>query len=304
MNIAEIKEKILLSDFLERCGYTPVKASGGELFYNSPYRRDPDPSFTVNDKIGKWYDHGDARGGNVIDIAILIWRNPDVKEVVGRINEMYSEHDISQLVQRKEVLEHAPVKQAHEVVRVKPLGNNYAISAYLQSRGVFEAAMRTNALKEVYYDYTADNGEKKRYFGVGWQNESDGWEVRSKYGKTCIMGRDILVLKGESGTANVFEGMMDYLSALTEKTVSPKDTTIILNGLGMWERGLNQLKELAQPVTKVFLDNGTGGDKFTKLLLAEIPEAKDMRYLYKDYGDYNEKLCAEQEQKKNVDRGR
>jgi len=297
MNIAQIKERVPLSDFLEKCGHLPVRSSGAERFYRSPYRRESTPSFTVNDGIGKWYDHGDARGGNIIDIATLIWNNPNIKEVVARINEMYSEKEISAMSQKKAEPERILARPAHEIVRIKPLGNNPAISEYLRYRGVFEAAWRTEAVKEVYYDYLSGNGAKKRYFGAGWQNESGGWEVRSKYGKTCIAARDILVLKGTSDTGNIFEGMMDYLSALAERTVSPEDTTVVLNGLGMWERGLAKLRELALPVTKVFLDNGTGGDRFTKAILEEMPEAVDMRHLYNGHGDYNEKLCADMGQK-------
>jgi len=304
MNISQIKEKIPLSDFLEKCGHAPVRSSANEKFYRSPYRKDADPSLTVNDRSGKWYDHGDAKGGNIIDIAALIWNNQNIKEVVARINEMYSEIDVSALLQKKAKLEHIPKKTAHEIVRIQPLGNNFAISGYLQERGVYEAAQQSGLLKEVYYDHISENGTKKRFFGVGWQNESGGWEIRSKYGKTCIAQKDILVRNGTSGTANVFEGMMDYLSALTEKMASYSDAAIVLNGLAMSEKAIARLREITPRETKLFLDNGTGGDRFTKTIMQEIPKAIDMRGLYSGYGDYNEKICAEMERERNSIRSR
>jgi len=301
MNVNQIK-KIQLSDFLEKCGCQPARKSRGEQIYHAPYRKDEIPSLTVNDGIGKWYDHGTAKGGNIIDLALLIWNTHNVKDVVARINEMYPEKERTRQVTESQ--ETVPTKQVHEIVRIQPLGNNLAISGYIQSRGVYEAAVLTNALKEVYYDHMAESGEKKRYFGVGWQNDSKGWEVRSKYGKTCIMRKDILALKGGTETANVFEGMMDYLSALTEKTVRREDTAVILNGLAMSERAMARLREIAPRETRLFLDNGTGGDRFTKAIMEEIPGAVDMRKLYSGYGDYNEKICAEMERERNSNRSR
>jgi len=293
MNIEEIKRRTALSGFLEKCGHRPTGKSGDELMYHAPYRKDGRPSLAVNDGRAKWYDHGIAKGGGIIDLAMMVWGIQSVKEAVARINRMYPERGSGPADRRTGALGTAPARQAHEIVRVQPLGNNFAIVRYLQQRNVYEEARQSGLLKEVYYDHVAGNGGKKRYFGAGWQNESGGWEVRSKYGKTCISQKGILVRNGKSGTANVFEGMMDFLSAMAEKTASPEDTVIVLNGLAMCGRAAARLRETGPRETRLFLDNGTGGDRSTKMLMDEIPGAIDMRHLYNGHGDYNEKLCAE-----------
>ncbi len=62
MNFSQIKEAVLISDFLRKEGYYPVKKSGRELFYRSPLRNETRPSFTVNDHKGLWFDHGSGKG--------------------------------------------------------------------------------------------------------------------------------------------------------------------------------------------------------------------------------------------------
>lgn len=300
MNIEKIKDTILISDFLARLGYAPSRKSGGELFYSAPHRRDDNPSMTVNDSKGLWFDHGDGKGGNIIDLGLLVFNTSDVKEVVQKINSIYGEADISYMEAKRADLSRLEQRKAHELVKVQPLGKNLAISSYLDERGVLDAAIRTNLIKEVYYDYTNDRGEKKRFFGAGWQNRAGGWEVRSKYGKVCIASRDVTFLSGTGNDkVNVFEGMMDFLTAIQERTASVKDTNIILNGLAMYEQGISLIRQ--QPVNEInlFFDHGEGGDKFTASYKEHFPNAIDKRELYKGYGDYNEMLMSTKSEKKN-----
>lgn len=291
MKIQEIKDRILISDFLSKLGHNPIKTGGKELMYHSPYRTDRTPSFSVNDKDGLWYDHGDAMGGNIIDLGILVFETPFVKDVVRRINEMYDGHDLSYLVNRREKLKEEETSKRHEIVRVKPLGGNNSIMTYLNNRRVLDIAMRVGFIKEVYYDYINDSGDRKRYFGAGWQNDRDGWDIRSKYGKVNIEAKGINVIAGNSGKTNVFEGMINYLSALEDKAVSLKDTTVVLNGLGQYERGLHFLKGRLGDEINIFFDHGVGGDKYTPIYQSHFPSARDRRDLYNGFSDYNEKFC-------------
>ena len=47
----------------------------------------------------------------------------------------------------------------------------------------------------------------------------------------------------------------------------------------------------------MFLDNGTGGDKFTKLFAEHFPSLTDRRDIYNGFGDYNEKVMNDLEKK-------
>lgn len=304
MKIREIKDNILISDFLAKLGHEPVGKSGAELRYHSPYRNDPTPSFFVNDKNGEWYDHGDAVGGNIIDLAIRVFGYVSVKDVVRSINEMYDGFDLSYLVAKKQEQERTEDTKKHELIKVKPLGTNRAIMTYLENRGILEMAMRTGLVKEVYYDYILDSGDRKRYFGAGWENDSGGWDVRSRYAKVCIGSRGIKAMDGTTGRTNVFEGMIDFQSALSDKVVSVNDTNILLNGLGMYKKGIEYMNAHPNREHNLFLDHGTGGDNITAIFKEHFPSANDRRKLYNGFSDYNEKFCHNIDQTKAKGLGR
>lgn len=293
MNIADIKQKIPISEFLKREGFMPVRRSGRELVYRSPYRNDTHPSFTVSDEKGFWYDHGDARGGNIIDLATLLYQTT-VKDALGRINSLFDGVNPEPVTIPKEISrDYSKHQPKHIIWNLKPLGSNMAITSYLQERGIYDEAVKSGRIKEIYYEHINAEGERRRYFGAGWKNESGGYDVRSKYAKICINRKDVLVMKGHSGKVNLFEGMLNFLSALKEKAVSLHDTNFILNSLGLYRKGLQYLLDYQPIETNLFLDNGEGGDKFTRRLMEEIPIAVDKRHLYAGYGDYNEKIMAE-----------
>lgn len=298
MKIAEVKDQILLSDFLSKLGHEHVRKSGKELIYHSPFREDRTPSFTVDDKQGKWYDHGRGIGGNIIDLGVLVFQYTSVKDVLRRINELYDGHDLGYLVEKRErLMQQQQQQKVHEVIRVKSLGHNHSIMAYLENRGVADTAIRTGLVKEVYYDFILNNGERRRYFGAGWQNHAGGWEVRSKFAKVCIECRDMLIKEGSTGVTNLFESMMDYLSALADKAVSFKDTTLVMNGLGMEKRAIQYLRDNPAGTVNLFLDHGKGGDACTASLQDKIPNAIDRRSAFSGFADYNEKLCYEIDQR-------
>jgi hypothetical protein len=293
MNIADIKQKVPISEFLKREGFIPVRRSGRELVYRSPYRNDIHPSFTVSDEKGFWYDHGDARGGNIIDLATLLYQT-SVKDALGRINSLFDGSNPEPLIIRNENRpDYSEYPKRHVILKVNPLGHNMAIASYLQERGIYEEAVKSGRIKEIYYEYINAEGERRRYFGAGWKNESGGYDVRSKYSKICINRKDVLVMKGHTGKVNIFEGMMNFLSALKEKEASLHDTNFILNTLGLHRKGIIYIKDVQPNEVNLFLDHGEGGDKYTKLFMEEIPIATDKRGLYDGYGDYNEKIMAE-----------
>src|ERR1041384_7545302 len=70
LSIAEAKEMDLV-DYLSSLGYRPAKIRGVDHWYLSPLRDEKTPSFKVNQKLNRWYDHGLGQGGNLVDFGIL-----------------------------------------------------------------------------------------------------------------------------------------------------------------------------------------------------------------------------------------
>jgi len=157
--INELKEQGSIVDLLNRLGYQPVPKRGREKMYFSMLREnDTQPSLSVNDEIGVWFDHGTGKGGNIIDFGLAYWKNLRFNEVVLKIQQILSIEPGEPKILRPR----KAVKVPHYIVeQIKPIGTHPAITEYLRSRGVFEAAKKY--LNEVYYYVEDDKGERKHF---------------------------------------------------------------------------------------------------------------------------------------------
>ena len=111
--------------------------------------------------------------------------------------------------------------------------------AYLQERGI-PAHIAKVKCKEAHY---VVNG--KSYFAVAFENVCGGWELRNRYFKGC-RGRKVISYlpwsRDEPSTEGaVFEGFIDYLSALTLGIISGADA-IILNSVVNVNKAVPYLK--------------------------------------------------------------
>jgi len=145
----QIKEQVSLVDLLARLGFQPLRTAGKELLYLSMIRNnDTKPSFTVNEQLGVWYDHGLGKGGNIIDFGLAYWKMP-FQEVLEKIMQVIGQQ-IPVKVPQERLRKRSAVKIPHyEIQEIKELGNNPAITEYLQRRCVWEAAQ--GRLSEEYY---------------------------------------------------------------------------------------------------------------------------------------------------------
>jgi hypothetical protein len=74
-----------LVDYLAKLGHEPAKIKGNDYWYSSPLRNEKTPSFKVNRKLNRWYDHGLGKGGNIIDFAIL-YNNCTIGEFLNQLS--------------------------------------------------------------------------------------------------------------------------------------------------------------------------------------------------------------------------
>jgi len=284
LNAKQLKEQASIVDLLSRLGYQPVKKSGKEYMYRSMLREgDNTPSFSVDDKIGAWYDHGSGRGGNIIDFGIAYWPALSFNEVVEMIQTACN---VQLTVQ--DYRPRIPVKVRNYVVeKVKELGTHPAITNYLKSRGIYDAAK--GQLQELYYHVKNEKGEKKPFFAAGWKNEAGSWEVRNKYFKGCLGNKAITVISGDPKRAAVFEGYMNYLSWRTEHPAD-KASIIILNTLSLLNDGIAKAREFSG--LDVYFDRDTAGYQASRDFIKALPYAADRSSAFEGYNDYNDKIVA------------
>lgn len=278
MNAAKARE-IPIKKVLQNLGCEPTRTNEKESWYLSPLRIEKSASFKVNNTMNRWFDHGEQKGGNVIDFVVLKFgfTISEALEYLTKFEDFFSF--------QKQIFETPQVEKIDPIKKIIPV-QHIALIQYLKSRGITKYQNLTN-LKEVHYEIY-----QNKYFAIGFRNNSDGWELRSKYSKSCIIKKDITLIENESRCLKIFEGFFDYLSLLQisdEKNLNESDY-LILNSAALIITNISILEKYA--TIELYLDNDATGEKYTQLITEQYPQAKDERRKYSKYKDLNEYLCS------------
>ncbi|WP_438638921.1 toprim domain-containing protein, partial [Muribaculum intestinale] len=235
-----------------------------------------------------WYDFGLGRGGNIIDLATEMYQSTDLRYLMRCIADSCPVLPVQTVVSSYPQRHSAPSMEQFEVV---PLEHR-ALVAYLQERGI-PAYIAKAKCKEAHY---CVNG--RFYFAVAFENVSGGWELRNRYFKGCRGRKDISYLPwardGPSTECAVFEGFIDYLSALTLGIISGADA-IILNSVVNVNKVMPYLKDYI--TINCYLDNDTAGrTALTELTAIYGSTVIDRSTLYSEFNDLNEYLTNQSSQ--------
>jgi len=279
--------------YLEQLGYQPEKISNNDYWYLSPLRKEKEASFKVNRRLNVWYDHGTGKGGNFIDFALL-YHNCSFQELLEKIKTSLFFHQPIPKVQqpqpntqgRREALE-----PKIKVIAAKPL-TNPTLCRYLQDRKIpVEIAIKY--CKEVDFEL----GDK-RFFTIGFENRSGGFELRNQYFKASSSPKDVTQIRiSGAREVAVFEGFTSFLSY---QTLHQKEAVLtnflVLNSLSFFEK-CRQLMEENQKVY-LYLDRDEAGIKNTQTALKWDTKYIDRSDSYKNNKDLNDYLLYESQQLK------
>ena len=289
MNIDGIRT-IPLADFLARLGHEPVRRSGNELWYLAPYRGERTPSFRVNVAKQLWYDFGLGKGGDIFTLAGEFLRNGDFRTQAKFIAETVN---MTVTGWEKPACLLKPVEPIFEDVEVAPLLRS-PLTEYLEERGIpIEVASR--------HCFRLNYGVRgKRYFAVGFPNMKGGYEVRSRYFKGCLPPKSVSLVKANDIPADeclVFEGFMDFLSAVTLGVTGNADC-LVLNSVANAEKAAGLLDGYGR--IGCFLDRDEAGRRTLAVLTKRYGErVSDRSTLYDGCKDLNEYLQLTTKKQKN-----
>ena len=286
MNIKEIKQ-IKLQDFLAAMGCKPVKQYGVNLMYLSPLRTEKHASFKINTELNLWYDFGISRGGNIIDLAELLYNSSDVSYLIRQIERNAPSSVSFSLPTIKPITP----QNSFEHLQVLPLIHP-ALIKYLEERCIDVETARTMC-KELHFDTRG-----KHYFGIGCPNTAGGYEIRNPFFKGCIAPKDISHFYAEEPkkVCFIFEGFMDFLSFMTlrrkENDGLKLQDYLVLNSVTNIHKAAKRLSRYDS--VQCFLDNDeTGRNAYLQLSKELGKPVTDASTLYNGYKDLNEYLCAE-----------
>ena len=272
MNTTQARE-IAIEKVLQNLGCEPTKNNETESWYLSPFRIEKSASFKLNKKLNRWFDHGEQKGGNVIDfvIAKFGFNVTEALDYLKQFADFISFH--------QQVFEATEEEKVDHIEKIIPI-QHLALIQYLKSRGITNY-QKVNCLKEIHYSI-----KDKKYFALGFRNKSGGFEVRSKYAKICLGKKDICHIKNECETIRVFEGFFDYLSFIQKEDLNTKSDYLILNSVALIMKNSSILKDYK--AIELYLDNDEAGDKYTNMVKAMFENSVDCRSIFNGFKDFNE----------------
>lgn len=287
----EEAKKIDMTTYLSSLGYQPVAIRNVEYWYLSPLRDEKEASFKVNQKLNLWFDHGLGKGGNIIDFGIL-YHGCTISELLKKLDTNFS--------LQQPIVAH-PNKRSVTENKITILGDypltSPSLLRYLQERKI-PLEIANEFCREVRYELN-----NKTYFGIGFKNNSAGYEIRNPYFKTSSSPKDITTINNTAEEVVVFEGFIDFLSfkATTKNLPEKGQDFVVLNSVSFFERARPFMETHKQ--IRLYLDRDTTGINCTQRALSMSPKYKDESTLYKNHKDFNDWIMnPEKAQKKRLGR--
>lgn len=295
MNSTQAK-KLPIEEVLSKMGYTPIRKDKGgvEWVYNSPFRKETIPSFFVNVKKNVWNDFGDM-GGNLLDF-VMRHENTDFRGALSFLDNLYHKSDFKarRAIKSDFSSRSSSLVETFVLDEILPL-KSAILENYLRERAI-NIPIAKEYLSLVRFHHSQS---KTKYWALGIENLSGGYEVRNSNLKAVIGGKDISLIegleqkesRGEVKSVAVFEGMTDFLSYLTEKQRKfLSSDVIILNSAKLAEKAKGVIRQKDYQKVYTFFDNDKAGEEAENSFTELENQIVSCKHLYEGFKDYNEYL--------------
>lgn len=280
MNLNDINkldlEQILINNHLLKS----IKKTEKSIWIISPFRpNESTPSFHIS-KIYKydiWFDHGNGLGGKNVDFFIHYLKT-DVKGVLKYFNE--NSFSFQQQKISNDVL---PPKNNYNVLELKKI-TSFPLVQYLEERKL-PLEIVNRYCKEIHYKIN-----DKKYYAIAFPNNENGYEIRNKYVKMCLVKKDISLIEKNQNRLKIFESWSDFISYLF---LFPTDESLydflILNSIALLRKNFELINKYESIQT--YFDHDDSGKSATFFLETELKnKVKDDSSFYKNFKDLNDFL--------------
>lgn len=272
MNCSEAKN-ISIRAVLESFSLFPSNENSRTAFYLAIDREEKTPSLSVDFSKNTAFDFGTGKSYDSISIVQTMKKCSvsDALKYLEQFNFSFQEQNLK--------LENLP--KGYEIIGVKEI-QHPALLDYLKSRNVED---QKKWVEEIHYRMN-----DKNYFGIGFKNDSDGYEIRNAYSKICLGKKDITSIKSASNSIRIFEGFFDFLSFKNVENYLEKETSnyIILNSVSMIHKIKNLLGNYKN--IELYFDNDEAGNRAVEIIKNDLKNAEDCRVLYFGFKDLNDWL--------------
>ena len=303
MNIAQARN-LDLAGFIGRLGHAEVpKGRDYEAWFLSPLRSEKTPSFKVDRRTQKWKDFGGHHPqGDIVDFVqaygeVAGWGRLSTSEALARIATVSGHIERVKTTYRSRRGDKvAPTKLKQERFVIDEIRSIQApkLIDYLRSRKL-QVSTAKAYLQQLHY---TDTSSGRKYYGLTWENEEGGREVRNPVFKMAMGSKAPSVIATQhpavrTDAIGVFEGMTDYLSYL-QLTKAPVAQAVIMNSTATHQRTVEIVRELRTQATQLlgYLQNDRAGLHVTKKLREALPDLQLENQRYLRYGDLNDYLTS------------
>jgi hypothetical protein len=165
------------------------------------------------------------------------------------------------------------------IVKDKKAIEHLGLVHYLASRGI-ELELARKYLKEIHV-HNMETG--KNFFALGLANEDGGYELRNPFFKGTIKPKSITFIRGiktKPDGIHLFEGFMDYLSAVTDLPEQAfVEDTIILNSVTCVKQSFSYIHNYGYKIAYTWMHNDETGRKADLVLGEFFKSENDIRHI-------------------------
>lgn len=270
-----------IKDYLARLGVQPSRENGTRGTYRSPFRQEHRPSFSVDYAKNVWYDFGIGEGGSIIDLDMRMV-GCSVKESIERLGR-----DMIPPVRyvRKPAKSWQP---GISILGVSPVQSPELLE-YARGRGI-----RQDVVRQYCSELLFQCGRRQPQRAIGFRNDDGGWELRGGKIKLSSTPKTVTTICRDRKQVCVFEGFMDFLSAVELDMADACTDVVVLNSVSNINKCLLFL--MSHKEIRLFLDNDNAGREGTASIREAMPtvRAYDYSCLYTEYNDINDYLKSKQ----------
>lgn len=307
MNIEQSKT-ISTVDFLHSIGYKTKRVIGPKHNFLSPIREEHDASFYVDTRTNRWVDFGTGAKGDLLDLIQIRFNLASTREALRWLEQNYrGAVSMSSTQNYQPQAAQTPHVESKQILyKVFPL-TRLPLLEYMNKRGI-TSKVASHYCKEIRY---INESDQREYYGVGFPNRSESYEVRSHSYKRCVGYKDISYARVNKETSTptteccVFEGFMDFLSYiefyLQKHSLVQKEICdcIVLNSVATIHKALPLLD--CYSVIHCYLDNDDAGKRTTEEIRKEYPDSTiDESFRYAPMNDVNDYLMSVRGLKKEI----
>ncbi|MBE8714376.1 CHC2 zinc finger domain-containing protein [Sphingobacterium hungaricum] len=305
MNCSIANTRISLLSILHKQGYKESYSRNNKgkkcHWFISPFREERTASFVVNEDDNTYKDWGTGESGTVVDYMVRYYRC-SVKHALSLLDSfdltssfVKQKNECNQLSKKEE-------QDSYEILAIKKIQNHNLIK-YLNRRKIDEQYWKY--LCEVHFKL-----KDKVYYAVGFENDSQGYELsweywnKAKQGfvrhKMCLVAKDITHIKNGSSSVVILESWSDFVSLLSlypklclNKKMELKNDFIIMNSVSTKLKVFEVLSEYSATYGTLYAstDNDPAGMEILNALLNKYPDKViPLNGFYKDYKDVGDYL--------------